>query len=158
MKFVLAASLVATAAAFAPASHKASTTSLAASPYAEELGAQIPLGFFDPLDVCGDIDQAEFERIRWVELKHGRVAMLAVVGYLVTEAGVRFPGAEGIPSGFAALGEVPGMVWAQFWATTALMEAANRDQEGKKGEFAGKYLQLSLCEQQHALDSCSSFD
>mmetsp|Transcript_25460 Transcript_25460/g.37649 ORF Transcript_25460/g.37649 Transcript_25460/m.37649 type:complete len:117 (-) Transcript_25460:49-399(-) len=53
--------------------------------------------------------------------------MLAVVGYLVTYAGVRFPGAEDIPCGFAALPAVPGMVWAQMIATWATMEAANRD-------------------------------
>mgnify|MGYP001798371153 CR=1 FL=1 len=53
---------------------------------------------------------------------------LAVVGYLVTYAGVRFPGAEDIPSGFAALDAIPGMVWAQMIATWAMMEAANQDQ------------------------------
>jgi Chlorophyll A-B binding protein len=62
--------------------------------------------------------------------------MLAVVGYLVTLAGVRFPGAENIPSGFAALPEIPGAVWAQFIATTAAMEAANRDSTGL-AEFKG---------------------
>ena len=53
---------------------------------------------------------------------------LAVVGYLVTYAGVRFPGAEDIPSGFAALDNLPGMVWAQMIATWTMMEAANQDQ------------------------------
>ena len=54
--------------------------------------------------------------------------MLAVVGYLVTYAGVRFPGCEDVPSGFAALEALPGMVWAQMIATWATMEAANQDQ------------------------------
>merc|ERR1719199_1292881 len=72
--------------------------------------------------------------------------MLAFTGYVVTAAGVRFPGAEDIPSGFAALDAVPGMVWAQFIATVALMEAANRDQSGTAGvssswkpEFQGDF-------------------
>ena len=69
--------------------------------------------------------------------QHGRVAMLGVVGYLTTYAGVRFPGAEDIPAGFAALPAVPGMVWAQFIATVALMEAANRSQEDTDGVKAG---------------------
>lgn len=69
-----------------------------------------PLGFFDPLGACANGDKENFDRLRWVELKHGRVAMLAVVGYLVTYAGVRFPGAEDIPSGFAALDNLPDMV------------------------------------------------
>ena len=63
--------------------------------------------------------------------------MLGVVGYLTTYAGIRFPGAEDIPAGFAALPAVPGMVWAQFIATVALMEAANRSQEDTDGVKAG---------------------
>ena len=89
------------------------------------------LGFFDPLGFMGDAkdgDLENFERLRWVELKHGRIAMLGVVGYLVTYAGVRFPGAEDIPAGFAALDAIPGMVWAQMIATWGMMEAANQDQ------------------------------
>eukprot|EP00339_Tiarina_fusa_P020135 CAMPEP_0117029146 /NCGR_PEP_ID=MMETSP0472-20121206/21133_1 /TAXON_ID=693140 ORGANISM="Tiarina fusus, Strain LIS" /NCGR_SAMPLE_ID=MMETSP0472 /ASSEMBLY_ACC=CAM_ASM_000603 /LENGTH=198 /DNA_ID=CAMNT_0004736837 /DNA_START=21 /DNA_END=617 /DNA_ORIENTATION=+ len=133
MKLAIFASLLAGAAAFAPAAQKSATTSLSAADFSKEIGAQIPLGFFDPLNIVGDADKAEFDRLRWVELKHGRVAMLAVVGYLVTYAGVRFPGAEDIPSGFAALNAVPGMVWAQMVATWALMEAANRDQSETPG-------------------------
>lgn len=64
--------------------------------------------------------------------------MLAFVGYVVTYAGVRFPGAEGIPAGFAALPEVPGMVWAQMIGTWAMMEMANRDFTGD-GEFPGDF-------------------
>jgi hypothetical protein len=148
MKFTLFASLVVSAAAFAPSAQK-STSALSAkstSAFADELGAQLPLGFFDPLDVVGDADKEEFDRLRYVELKHGRVAMLAVVGYLVTYAGIRFPGAEDIPAGFAALTAVPGMVWAQAVATWALMEAANRDQSETPGvnsswtpEFKGDF-------------------
>jgi len=63
--------------------------------------------------------------------------MLGVVGYLATYAGMRFPGAEDVPAGFAALPAVPGMVWAQFIATVALMEAANSSQEDTDGVKAG---------------------
>merc|ERR1711906_14267 len=114
-------------AAFAPAPVKPSSTALSAD-FSKEIGAQMPLGFWDPLGLVDGVEQDEFDRLRWVELKHGRVAMLAVVGYLVTYAGVRFPGAEDIPSGFAALDNLPGMVWAQMIATWATMEAANQDQ------------------------------
>jgi hypothetical protein len=54
------------------------------------------------------------------------------------QAGVRFPGAEDIPAGFAALPAVPGMVWAQMIGTWAMMEMANRDFTGK-GEFPGDF-------------------
>lgn len=92
------------------------------------LSYALQLGFFDPLGCVADGNEENFDRLRWVELKHGRIAMLAVVGYLVTYAGVRFPGAEDIPSGFAALDNLPGMVWAQMIATWSIMEAANQDQ------------------------------
>ena len=128
MKLAVLAALAGSAAAFAPAPVAQTSSTALNADFSKELGVQMPLGFFDPLGMLADADQEEFERLRWVELKHGRVAMLAVTGYLVTYAGVRFPGAEGIPSGFAALDNLPGMVWAQLIATWTMMEAANQDQ------------------------------
>ena len=39
----------------------------------DELGAQAPLGFFDPLGLVADGDQEKFDRLRYVEIKHGRI-------------------------------------------------------------------------------------
>ena len=128
MKLALISALAGSAAAFAPAKVAQSSTTALNADLSKELGAQAPLGFFDPLGLVADGDKDNFDRLRWVELKHGRIAMLGVVGYLVTYAGVRFPGAEDIPSGFAALDNLPGMVWAQMIATWTMMEAANQDQ------------------------------
>ena len=116
--------------AAADLSQESSNPSESTNPYRPELelGAQAPLGFFDPFELVSIADQEEFDRLRWIELKHGRVSMLAVVGYLATDYGLRFPGAEDIPSGFAALDNLPGMVWAQMFATWGMMEAANQDQ------------------------------
>jgi hypothetical protein len=136
MKSAILVSLIASAAAFAPAKQAATTTSLKA--FENELGAQAPLGFFDPLGLTFDADQEKFDRLRSVEIKHGRVCMLGVVGYLVTYAGIRFPGAEDIPSGFAALDAVPASVWAQVAFTVGLMEAVNTDQTGEN-EFPGDF-------------------
>jgi Chlorophyll A-B binding protein len=87
----------------------------------------------------------DFARFREQEIKHGRVAMLAVTGYLTTAAGVRFPGAEAVPAGFKAFStlynnEVEGglNVLMQFMFTTLLMEIVNGDRTGK-GEFPGDY-------------------
>jgi len=57
------------------------------------------VGYWDPLD----IGLKEKEAIAWfrhAEIKHGRVAMAAFVGYLVQSAGIVFPGslAEPFPS------------------------------------------------------------
>ena len=84
MKLAIIASALATAAAFAPAQTGSASTTLQASNFAEEVGAQAPLGFFDPLGYMKDASQEKFDHLRWVELKHGRVSMLAFTGYLVT--------------------------------------------------------------------------
>ena len=134
MKTAIFASLVASAAAFAPATTSSSSTAMKMS-FESELGAQPPLGFWDPLGMASS--QEKFDRLRLVEIKHGRISMLAVVGYLVTYAGIRFPGADDIPSGFDALGAVPAPVWAQVFFTILLMEGVNTDQIG--GEFVGDF-------------------
>lgn len=46
-----------------------------------EVGATAPLGFFDPLGYITDDDK--FIRYRAVERKHGRVAMMAMLGTFV---------------------------------------------------------------------------
>ena len=107
------ATLVASAAAFAPSKQAASSTALKA--FEDDIGATPPFGFYDPLGLVADGDEEKFDRLRYVEIKHGRISMLAVVGYLVTEAGVRLPGQisydgttfADIPSGFAALSSMP---------------------------------------------------
>ena len=86
MKCVILSTLLVGAAAFAPAQTGKASTALAADLTAE-VGAQAPLGCFDPLGVLGDPkdgDQEQFDNLRYIELKHGRVAMLAFVGYIVT--------------------------------------------------------------------------
>merc|ERR1711973_619024 len=48
-----------------------------------ERGVQDPVGFWDPLGLAADGDEAAFKRRRSVELKHGRVSMAACIGYMV---------------------------------------------------------------------------
>merc|ERR1719310_2370846 len=48
-------------------------------------GVTAPLGFFDPLGFSADCPQGKLLFYREVELKHGRVAMLASLGMLVGE-------------------------------------------------------------------------
>ena len=72
------------AAAFAPAQTGKASTALAAAPFANEIGATAPLGYFDPMGLCTDGNRANFDRLRASEIKHGRIPRLATVGYLVT--------------------------------------------------------------------------
>lgn len=79
--------------------------------FTQELGAMAPLGFYDPLNLLKEADQERFDRLRFVELKHGRISMLAILGQIATRQGHYFNGNidyEGhafnsYPSGLAAL-------------------------------------------------------
>jgi len=76
------------AAAFAPSAKSIRKTSLAAASFEapEELpGVLAPVGFFDPLGFAEKADANTMKRYREAELAHGRVSMLAVVGFLVGE-------------------------------------------------------------------------
>merc|ERR1719198_2904514 len=48
-------------------------------------GITEPMGFFDPLGFSADASEGKLRFYREVELKHGRVAMLAALGFLVGE-------------------------------------------------------------------------
>jgi hypothetical protein len=86
MKFTAALlALFGSAAAFAPSTPSIKSSALKAA-YADDLvGALAPVGFFDPLGFAAKADDATLKRYREAELTHGRVAMLAVVGFLVGE-------------------------------------------------------------------------
>merc|ERR1739838_779478 len=53
--------------------------------FESELGVQAPVGFWDPVGFCNDGDSAKFKRRRATEIKHGRVSMLATMGYITPE-------------------------------------------------------------------------
>ena len=108
-----------------------------------ELGVQAPVGFWDPLGFTADGDVAAFRRRRSVELKHGRIAMLATMGFITPEITGKFPGylspSQGlkfadIPNGLAAISKVPALGWAQIFAYGGFVEfSAGLDADQKKG-------------------------
>lgn len=73
----------------------------------KQIGAQDPLGFWDPLDFCKD--EATFKDLRAKELKHGRAAMMGSVGML-TQSLVQVPGMEGVPKSCKAILVGNGMI------------------------------------------------
>ena len=84
MKLIIAATLAASAVAFAP-SQVAQTSSALSASLDGLVGALEPAGVFDPLGLAEKATDATLQRYREAELAHGRIAMLAVVGFLVGE-------------------------------------------------------------------------
>jgi len=107
------------AAAFVPPK-AASTGVVTKATYENEVGVLPPVGFFDPLGLSENLSPEIFEQYRTAELKHGRIAQLAIVGYVVPEI-YRWPGniASGIPfasipHGVAAIDAIPAFGWIQM--------------------------------------------
>eukprot|EP00534_Pseudo-nitzschia_fraudulenta_P014072 CAMPEP_0201247390 /NCGR_PEP_ID=MMETSP0852-20130820/53808_1 /ASSEMBLY_ACC=CAM_ASM_000632 /TAXON_ID=183588 /ORGANISM="Pseudo-nitzschia fraudulenta, Strain WWA7" /LENGTH=197 /DNA_ID=CAMNT_0047545847 /DNA_START=81 /DNA_END=674 /DNA_ORIENTATION=+ len=137
------ATLLASAAAFAPSTTTQRVTSLAASEYENEAGVVAPVGFWDPANLSAGISQERFDQYRLAELKHGRVCMLAVLGYVATET-YHFPGDiapgipfDSIPTGYAAIGMIPLLGWLQIIWTVGIVETT-----GNLGSFDIGYLDL----------------
>lgn len=117
--------------------------------FKDELGVLLPVGYWDPLGLANNISEEKFRQYRIAELKHGRVAMAAVVGYIVQEV-VRFPGflypKEGlkfadIPNGVAAIGAVPLLGWIQILALVGLLEngICKQKDDAAPGDFGTGY-------------------
>ena len=148
MKTAIIASLVASAAAFAPSKDAARTSVATSMSFEGELGAQPPFGFFDPLGLVADGDKDKFDRLRYVEIKHGRICMLGVVGYLLTDGGARLPGLisysgtkfADIPSGFDAIGAIPQIGLAQIIGFIGFLElSVMKSIPGTGNEFVGDF-------------------
>jgi len=102
MKFFTALSLlVSSASAFAPSLKAATTTTSLHEtlngwvPDEEQFawglpGSLDPVGDFDPLGFAENADLNQIKKYREAEVQHGRVAMLAVIGMLVTEEPIEF--------------------------------------------------------------------
>lgn len=149
MKTAVFASLLASAAAFAPVQQGARSTSLKA--FEDALGSQAPLGFFDPLGLVADGDQEKFDRLRYVEIKHGRICQLAFLGQIVTRNGIHLSGDidysghsfDSFPNGWAAISgpdAISGAGLAQIVAFIGFLELfVMKDIEGTGNEFVGDF-------------------
>ena len=110
-KIITFLAFLASAVAFVPVSQLARSSSLKMSytdPIAGALAKAGGSGGWDPLGLLNDADQERFDRLRYVETKHGRISMLAILGHMVTTAGARVPlGPNEVKNGLAAFGTLP---------------------------------------------------
>eukprot|EP00904_Undaria_pinnatifida_P012527 jgi/Undpi1/8404/HiC_scaffold_25.g10872.m1 len=112
--------------------------------FESEIGAQAPIGYWDPLGLLvKDPSQERFDRLRYVEIKHGRIAMLAILGH-ITAQNFRFPGmlspSAGLsfadcPNGIAALSKIPLYGLVQIFLFIGFLETQVMLQ--KEGSFPG---------------------
>mmetsp|Transcript_22956 Transcript_22956/g.54280 ORF Transcript_22956/g.54280 Transcript_22956/m.54280 type:complete len:203 (-) Transcript_22956:200-808(-) len=140
---IILASMIVSASAFTTSSPKSSNAG-ALMAATDDWGAMAPLGYFDPLGFTAGDNQEYLDHLREVELRHGRVSMLAITGWLVTAAGVRLPGMEAMPSGFKAITDIQNLpaevrgtlplTLGTVWAITFCMQ----DLTGT-AEFPGDY-------------------
>mmetsp|Transcript_38169 Transcript_38169/g.92065 ORF Transcript_38169/g.92065 Transcript_38169/m.92065 type:complete len:220 (+) Transcript_38169:101-760(+) len=86
MNLAIASLLVGSASAFMTAPSAKTSTAMNAFTVDNMPGALAPMGFFDPLGFAEKADEKTLKRYREAEVTHGRVAMLAVIGFLVGEA------------------------------------------------------------------------
>lgn len=100
-------------------------------------GATDPLGFFDPAGFSRGKDEGNFRKLRIAETKHGRVAMMASIGTVISHF-TQFPGFEGAPAGIGALSDPraqPGLI-ALFLVSGVLELAIWKQSDNKEpGDF-----------------------
>ena len=116
---------------------------------------QAPVGFWDPAGLSADGSVENFKRRRATEIKHGRIAMLATMGYITPEITGKFPGYlspsaglkfADIPNGLAAISKVPQAGWGQILLYMAYCEVSQTQEPGTAayaGDFGFKVLTSS---------------
>ena len=120
--------------------------------FENELGVQAPVGFWDPAGLSSDGSVENFKRRRQTELKHGRISMLATMGYITPEITGKFPGYlspsaglkfADVPNGLAAISKVPAAGWGQILAYMAFCEVSQDQSAGTPaaaGDFGWKLI------------------
>merc|ERR1719410_424602 len=116
--------------------------------FESELGVQAPVGFWDPAGLAADGNLDNFKRRRETEIKHGRISMLATIGYITPELTGKFSGYlspsaglkfADIPNGLAAVSKVPAVGWLQIVIYGGLCEASGKNARGEApGDFQWK--------------------
>ena len=120
--------------------------------FENETGVQPPVGFWDPLGLSTSGNQSDYKRRREVELKHGRVAMFATIGYILPEYW-RFPGYlskfldikfADVPNGLSAFSKVPALGWLQIVGFAGIVElnVYNEEVNGEPGNYGSGFLGL----------------
>lgn len=155
MNSLVLALVLSTATAFmgTPVTHKTPIRSTKLSMVVEEeLGCTRPLGVWDPQGFI-EREPEKFARRRAVERKHGRIAMAAVVGLIVHNAGIEFPGYlsktenvkfSDVRDGIYGILDVPPLGIAQIIIFIGIMETVFWDGLNYSGDYGTGYFGQKL--------------
>jgi len=148
---VLISSLAATSFQPAPLLTRAATDGVFMSAISPgDIGTTRPLGVYDPLGLMTK-NPEKYRRFQELEIKHGRISMLAFLHVIVTGAGYKWAGYcsylsfpplkfEDIPSGTIASWEaLPQAGWAQIVAVVAILDNSlfAQDPDREPGDVVG---------------------
>lgn len=104
------------------------------------VGSSAPLGFFDPLGFSKGADAATLAKYRESELKHGRVAMLAVLGVLTQEKFHPLYGGTNSGNPLEAFAAIPPLGFVQIIAFLGFLEYYLTAVSKQEGYVPGDYL------------------
>lgn len=149
MKAAILASVIASAAAFAPSQQDRSSSAVSAAmdSYPGSIDFMRKEMKFDPLNLS-ETYAPFLPWFRESELRHGRTAMLAVVGWIATDLGVRLPGdmysVQNVPSSASAHDTLMGngpmgqlLLWVGLWDLVVTAPACVATAQGER-EPGGK--------------------
>jgi len=142
---ITGSALVASASAFAPTPQiNARVTSLNAWKDDTVVGITPPVGFFDPLGLSVGKSDEIMNIYREAELKHGRVAMAACLGWYITAAGVHPAFNSALSSDpLKAATQLPAVAWIQFILGCGAIEFIAQYIKARPGYKAGDILGAS---------------
>lgn len=138
---IAGSALVASASAFVPSVGPRSATSLSAWVDETVVGVTPPVGFFDPLGLSRGKSDEVMQLYREAELKHGRVAMAACLGWFITAGGVHPAFNSALSSDpLKAAQELPLVGWVQFVLGVGAFEWLGQQIQKRPGYQAGDWL------------------
>ena len=141
MKIAALLALFGSAAAFAPVSQTASKSALSAWKDETVVGITAPVGFFDPMGLSDGKPDNVMTYYREAELKHGRVAMAACLGWYITASGVHPAFNSELSSDpLKAAAELPAVGWLQFVLGCGAVEWLTEKIKARPGYVPGDLL------------------
>lgn len=105
------------------------------------MGITAPTGFFDPLGLSKGQSDETMAYYRESELKHGRIAMAACLGWYITSSGVHPAFNSELSSNpLEAAQQLPAVGWAQFFLGCGAIEWLAEKIKERPGYKAGDLL------------------